>query len=196
MGDKLSVGTLIQNGIQLALKNFVALIVNGILFVLTIWIPYINIGTMIGMYTLPAKMGRDQGISMTEIFDPANRKFMGEFFLVLAFNTIGVLVGLALFYIPGIVIAIAWSLGILLVIDKKLDPIAALRKSNDLTYGNKWPIFLASLIPIVGLVVLVGIGNVIHQYLGAFLMLAGYIALFPVLLGIQAEIYRTLAKNV
>ena len=69
MGDKLSVGTLIQNGIQLALKNFVALIVNGILFVLTIWIPYINIGTMIGMYTLPAKMGRDQGISMTEIFD-------------------------------------------------------------------------------------------------------------------------------
>ena len=44
------------------------------------------------------------------------------------------------------VIAIAWSLAPLLVIDKGESPMQAISKSNDYTYGKKWTIFLGTLI--------------------------------------------------
>tara|TARA_Y100001934_G_C11743063_1_gene491200 strand:- start:155 stop:565 length:411 start_codon:yes stop_codon:yes gene_type:complete len=53
----------------------------------------------------------------------------------------GIIIGLLFFIIPGIVLAYAWFFSSMLILDKKLDPIQAMSKSYDLTYGHKWVIF-------------------------------------------------------
>lgn len=49
MESKLSVNSIITGGIEIGLKNSLAIIVNYILWILTCWIPYINVGTTIGL---------------------------------------------------------------------------------------------------------------------------------------------------
>ena len=192
---KLDLMETIQGGIQRGLKSFPALIVNGILWVLTIWIPYLNVGTTIGMANLPAKMASDEGLSMTEIFNPEYRKSFGEFFIVVGLMVMGMLPAYLLMIVPAYVLGIAWSLAVLLVLDQKLEPLAALRKSNELTYGNKWTIFFANVLPVFAIFVVAGIGMAIHEYLGGFLYFVGIILVTPVSLGIAAEIYKKLAKT-
>ena len=71
MEKKLEVVAIIKNGIELGMKNLVPILVNALLWVLTIWIPYINIGTTIGLAIgIVSKVSRGETISMTEIFDP------------------------------------------------------------------------------------------------------------------------------
>ena len=77
-------GSLNENSIKKGLKYLVPVLVNSLLWVLTVWIPYINIGTTIGLVAgVLAKMSRDEEVSLTEIFNPEYRKPMGEFFLLL-----------------------------------------------------------------------------------------------------------------
>ncbi|MEQ8349937.1 MAG: hypothetical protein RH862_00535 [Leptospiraceae bacterium] len=192
---KLDLMETIQNGIQRGLKNAPALIVNGILWALTAWIPYLNAGTTIGMANLPAKMASDETLSMTEIFNPEYRKSFGEFFITVGLISMGVMPAFFLVFFPGYVLLTAWSLAVLLVLDQKLEPLAALRKSNELTYGNKWTIFFAKALPPFGIFLIAGIGMAISEYLGGFLYFIGFIALTPVSLGISAEIYKKLAKS-
>ena len=192
---KLDLMETIQNGIQRGLKNAPALIVNGILWALTAWIPYLNAGTTIGMANLPAKMASDENLSMTEIFNPDYRKHFGEFFITVGLFSMGVMPAFFLVFFPGYVLSIAWSLAVLLVLDQKLEPLAALRKSNELTYGNKWIIYFAKVLPSVAIFLVVGIGFAINDFLGGFLLLIAAIALTPINLGISAEIYKKLAKS-
>jgi len=50
---------------------------------------------------------------------------------------VGIGAGCVFFIVPGIVIGIAWSLAVLLVIDKGKNPTGAITLSNNLTYGHK-----------------------------------------------------------
>lgn len=193
--NRLQIIPTLTNGVTRGLKSFPALIVNGILFLLTVWIPYINIGTIIGMTALPAKIARDEGLSFVEIFNPDYRKYMGDFFLGYAFLVIGVTVGLLLAYVPGIILGVAWSQAMLLIVDKHMDPIGALRKSNEVTYGNKWAIFLAPVILMMGVGIVFAIFSAINDTLGLLVGVVLYIGLIPMILGINAEIYRTLVLN-
>ena len=187
-----------KESIQLGLKNALAIIVNVILWALTFWIPYLNVGTTIGLVTLVAKMGKDEGLKMTEIFNPDYRKYMGEVFLVISFVGAGVMMGFFFFIIPGYVIGIAWSLAALLVLDKNMDPISAIKKSNDLTYGNKWMIFLGSLlfsiVIIVAMTILTSIFSLIHEVLGSLVGLVCFVLVMPIFMGLQAYIYRELTN--
>jgi len=189
-----------KEGIQIGIKNALAVIVNVILWALTIWIPYFNVGTTIGLQTLVAKMGRDEGLKYTEIFSPEYRKYMGEFFLVMGFMMMGYFFGLMLFFIPGLVILLAWSLAPLLVLDKNMEPTSAIKKSNDITYGHKWMMFLGPLLVWVVLVIVMAIisyiGSLIHPVVGGFLSLICIILFIPIVMGIQAYIYRELSKNI
>jgi len=139
-----NVGTLIQNAFQRGIKYFVPVFLNSIFWILTIWIPYLNVGTTIGlMVGVVAKMSRDEEVSITEIFDAKYRKNMGEFFLVIGLVNAGVMVGFMFMFVPATVIALAWMLAPLFVVDKDMNPIEAIKKSNDVTYGKKWLIFFA-----------------------------------------------------
>jgi len=141
---------------------------------------------------------------MTEIFDPKYRKYMGEFFLTTGLICMGVSVGTLLFLVPGIIIGLAWSLAVLLAIDKGKDPIDAMALSYNLTNGYKLRMMgvylLISLIFLVAQIILMIIAILTEiSGLTVFLVILVFLTmLFEVLvfIGLQASVYRQLAENV
>ena len=199
--NELSVGAIVGNGVKQGLSSAGAIIVNVILWLLTVWIPYLNVGTTIGLSVgLVAKAGRGEPISPTEIFNPVYRKQMGDYFLVTALVSMGTSVAMLLLVIPGIVLSIAWGLATLLAVDKGLNPTAAMTKSNNVTYGKKWTIFFGVLVLslIVGVIagILAAIGLAISETLGAVLAVVGVILSVSIIICGNGYIYNTLAADV
>ncbi|MCL2701810.1 MAG: hypothetical protein FWE88_09000 [Phycisphaerae bacterium] len=191
----LSIDGTIKEGIAIGTKNIVPIIVNVLLWALTCWIPYLNVGTTIGlMVGIVSKAAKGEMIPMTEIFDPKYRKYMGEFFLTNGLVMMGVYAGLLFFIAPGIVIAFAWSLAVLLAVDKGKNPSEALTLSNHLTYGNKLSMFVVYLIVGLALFIAMFVFSLIPgvKYL---LMFATYVFGIFVMLGLQASIYKQLTAG-
>ena len=143
---KLSISAVYVDSLVIAFKNSLSLIGAIVLWLLTIWIPYINVGTTIGLLALPLELSRGHIISPTAIFKAEYRKRMGEVFIYFAIYYLAVFAGMLFGVIPGIVISFAFSMGIYVMLDYKLNPIEALTQSNALTYGNKWRMFFATLL--------------------------------------------------
>jgi len=210
MGDtvltqKLAVVATIKEGISIGTKNIGPILVNVLLWLVTIWIPYLNVGTTIGLSVgIVSKASRGEIIPMTEIFDPKYRKYMGEFFLASGLIGIGVGVGLFFGIIPGIVIGLAWSLAVLLVVDKGKNPTEAITLSNNCTYGYKWRMFgiyfLVCLVFSVFNSILGAIGANAHTdglaILTTFLIILSVIFQIFVCIGLQASIYKQLTEGV
>ena len=119
---------------------------------------------------------------------------MGEWFLTYGLLNIGVLIGLILFVIPAYVISIAWSLALYLVVDKELNPMEALQKSNDMTYGKKWIIFFGFLVLIIIFLIPIAIFSLLGV-LGKILIVIAYIIMIATMVGATAHIYGTLSKK-
>ena len=85
-----------------AMSQFWSVLGAIILWIITIWIPYINVGTTIGLIRLQIKLGRGEKISAGDIFDAENRIPMGKMFLLWSFMTTGIIIGTIFFIIPGI----------------------------------------------------------------------------------------------
>lgn len=185
MNQNLSFESIFQNGIKLGLKNFVSILIAAVLYVLTIWIPYLNVGTTIGMASLPLKMSEGETISPTEIFNEKYRKNMGEFLLLIGLLYLIILMGFMFVIIPGIVMSIAYGYSIYILIDKEITPTEALNLSNKKTYGHKWSIFLAKFIFIIGAELVAFLFMKIHPILGLIPM----ILVVPIVMGMDAYIY-------
>ena len=194
--NTLTVGDIITNAIQIGLKNMVNLVGAVILWLVTIWIPYLNVGTTIGIYNLVLAMSRDEPFTPTEIFDPKYRKHMGEFFLLMGFMGFGVLIGLYFFIIPGLVISIAWGLAIYIMFDKGVSPLEAIKLSNEITYGEKWTIFLGTFALVIVLeVALFILLWIFSGILAGLVGLVGLVAITSIVLGAYAYIYRILSQK-
>ena len=48
--QKLQIKQTIMDGVQYGLKNVASLLLMVVLYILTFWIPYLNVGTTIGVY--------------------------------------------------------------------------------------------------------------------------------------------------
>ncbi len=202
---KLAVIDTIKEGIGIGMKNAGPIFVNVLLWVLTVWIPYLNVGTTIGLYVgIVSKASKGETIPMTEIFDPKYRKYMGEYFLTAGLMGAGISIGMVFFIIPGLVIALAWSLALLLVIDKGKNPTEALSISNNCTYGYKAKIFCIQFLLSLAASVVVSIFMSIGMAAGSsgvmffmmLLTLAVSIACMFIGIGVQASIYKQLTENV
>jgi hypothetical protein len=198
--NQLTIGGIVTNGIQLGLKNMASIIGAVILWIITIWIPYLNVGTSIAIIGMVVAISKGGVISPLEIFDKKYRRNMGEFFLLIGFIEIGVFAGMLFALIPGIVIGIAWSQAIFLLIDKNMNPTEAITMSNKITYGKKWTIFLGYLILYIGffiaIFILMKIFGFIWGFLGALVGFVGYIALMCVMLAAAAYVYGELSKEI
>ncbi len=195
----LTVGGIINNAFKIALENLGAIIGASFLWIITIWIPYINIGTTIGLYGIIVMLSKGEKPNATEIFNSKYRKFMGEFFLLLAFSFLGILFGMYLFIIPGIVLTLAWSQAFYLLIDKEINPMDTLKISNQITYGKKWTIFggmfLLLLILYIPLLVIFWILAKVSGLLAILILILGYIFIACIIFGADAYIYKELSKR-
>jgi hypothetical protein len=202
---KLVVIDTIKDGFIIGIKNIGPILVNVLLWAVTVWIPYLNVGTTIGLSVgIVTKAARGEMIPLTEIFDPKYRRYMGEYFLTVGLVGIGVTAGTVFGIIPGIVISLAWCLSILLVVDKGKNPTEALVLSNNCTYGYKWKMvgiyFLTGLMLglITMILTLIGVyveSDVVHfiLYLLLFCLMIFWIFIF---IGLQASIYKQLCNEV
>jgi len=201
---KLGIMATLNDGMQICVKNMGPILANVVLWILTVWIPYLNVGTTIGLLVgLVLKASKDEVIPFAEIFEPKYRKYMGEFFLTNGLMSIGFVAGIALFIIPGIVIWLAWSLALLLVFDKGKNPIESLTLSNNLTYGYKGRIFgvyaLAVVVFSVVQTILMAIGAAsgnggLIGFMSFIVVLTSLFEIF-VFIGLQASVYRQLAGD-
>lgn len=168
MERKITFMGVLTEGFGIGLKNVVPLILSCLLWIVTIWIPYINVGTTIAINTIPLQLSRGVVINPLFIFDAKYRQFMGEYMILMGLMGLAMGTAAFFFFIPAIVIGVSWSLAVLLMLDKQISPLEAIMKSNKLTYGYKWLIFginfaLSIISLIVGLIVMIipGVGIIL-----------------------------------
>ena len=203
MDKKINIMATIKDGLSIALINFLSLILVTVLYLVTIWIPYLNVGTTIAMCSLPAEMAKGGAINPIFIFDGKYRKNMGEFFILMALMTGAISVGFMFMGIPGLVISVAWNFATVLFVDKDMSALNCLRESNRLTYGNKWRIFGAEFLMGLALGILVGIISGLFgigdinwlQTIGTILSVILIIFMIPAIYGVEASIYRQLTTG-
>ena len=194
MGNKLSFSGVLSEGIGIGLKNALSLLGALILWVVTIWIPYINVGTTIAIASIPVALSEGKVISPLFIFDKKYRTFMGEYFLLMGLMIIAIYIGMAFLIIPGIVIAIAWSQAVYILIDKHVSPTDAIVQSNKATLGYKWTIFGVQFVLGLAAVIVAAILGLI-PFIGWILGLCVFIVMAVGMLGCNAVIYRKLIKE-
>ncbi|MBR5677062.1 MAG: hypothetical protein IKX20_02880 [Paludibacteraceae bacterium] len=203
MDKKLNVIATIKDGVAIALVNYLSLVAAAALYVITLWIPYLNVGTTIAMCSLPAEMAKGNIVNPLFIFKGEYRRNMGEFFILMSLMYGAIGVGFMFMGIPGFVLSVAWSFAAVLFVDKGLNALEALRESNRLTYGNKWRIFGAEFLVALALCIAVGIVSALfgignHAWLetiGAIINLILIVFAVPAIYGVEASIYKQLTSG-
>jgi len=143
---KLSFQLTYKEAFEMGVKNAPSILGCIVLFLLTCWIPYINVGAFIAITLLPTQLAKGEVINPLSIFDAKYRRYMGEFLLTYGLVFMAVLTAACFLIIPAVVIAISWSLAFYYLIECGKNPMQAIKASNDATYGSKWTIFLVQLL--------------------------------------------------
>lgn len=184
---KIDLKVTLTDGIKFGIKNFPSLIAMIALYVVTVWIPYLNVGTTIGLYHAIIDISKGKVINPLSIFDKKNFTQMGDFFLLTGLVNLGKGVAAIFMLIPAIVVGIAWKYATYILLEYKKTSTEAIHLSEKVTYGEKSTIFgiqilywlvlgiiggIFALIPAVGKVI-----AVIIYLLGA----AVYIAILAVM---------------
>lgn len=191
---KITVMEVIQEGVGIGLKNALSLLGAVLLWIITIWIPYLNVGTTIAICTIPIALSKGKVISPTFIFDAKYRQYMGEFFTLVGLMLMSLIPAFLFMIIPAYIIAIGWSLAIYLMLDKGIAPGEALVRSNKATYGYKWTIFFVGLLLGLAYAILSWIFGLI-PFLGIILVFALYLGYQVISLGCTAVIYKKLTEE-
>lgn len=143
---KLDFAETLKDSIEIGVKNAPSIVVAVALWLVTIWIPYINIGTTIAISLLPVELAKGNVINPLAIFDSKYRRYMGEFLITWGLMVIPIYIAFIFMIVPGIVLALSWALSFYFLIDKGKNPMQAIKASNDATYGNKWTMFFVMLV--------------------------------------------------
>ena len=192
--EKLDIMKTIKDGVQYGLKNFFPLLLMVILYFLTFWIPYLNVGTTIGLYKAIIGIGRGETIDPVSIFSKDNFKDLGNFFLLMGLVSIGTVAAAAFMLFPALVISIAWSFAIYFLIDKHVSPLKALRLSYDSTFGNKWRIFFTGLICAIAIGVVMGVLCAIPK-VGPVLAVIGMLLCLAIIVSVDGVMYDFFSRK-
>ena len=192
---------------SIAMNNMLSFVGASLLFLLTCWIPYLNIGTYFGFCSKVVAWSKGEHFSPFSIFDRIYRRRMVDYLLVCFFQMTVVIMGLCLCFFPGIVISLATMLGLYICLDKNISPLEAVRASCRMTYGSKWRIFGVSII--IGLIVCVVVGIMVAiiiaclgQELYALAIVLSIITALALLccnalsFAMVASIYKQLSQNI
>ena len=191
---------IIKRSTEIGFSNIYTILVTMILWSLTAWVPYLNVGTTIGLFGMIIAFSKNKQFSPANIFDARYRKNIGEFFLLLSFLSIGISIGSFFVFIPGVVIGIAWSQSILLLIDKDISPLEAIKISNDITYGEKLTMVIGYILLILVYGLIIGVAFAIPIALDSelfawIILIVGYLIFSLILFGFASYIYSKLSKK-
>lgn len=192
--EKLDIMQTIQDGVRYGLKNFVPLLLMVLLYVVTVWIPYLNVGTTIGLYKAVIGIGRGETIDPTAIFAKENFKNLSGFFLLLGLVYIGTIAACCFMFIPGIVLGIAWGFAIYFFLDKNVSPLKSLQLSYDTTFGNKWRIFAVEIIATILVLIICCILAAIPKA-GVVLAVLAAIVCSAIIVAIEGVMYDFFSKK-
>lgn len=192
--EKLDIVKTIGDGIRYGLKNFFPLLLMVILYFVTVWIPYLNVGTTIGLYKAVIGIGRGETIDPTSIFAKENFHNLSGFFLLLGLLYIGTVVAMMFMLIPGIVMGIAWGFAIYFFLDKKVSPLKSLQLSYDTTYGNKWRIFFVEFLTALAIGLVCGLLGAIPKVGGVLAILAAIVC-SAIAVAIEGVMYDFFSKK-
>ncbi|WP_300101175.1 hypothetical protein [uncultured Alistipes sp.] len=198
---KLDFAATLRDAIYIGVKNAPSIIAALVLFLITIWIPYLNIGTFIAITLLPTQLAKGEVINPVGIFDSKYRRYMGEFFITMGLMIFPILIATLFLYVPGIVLSLAWSLAYYFLIEKGKNPIQAIKASNDATYGSKWIMFFIMLVVGVVFGVVFGIFSAICSLINVgfitFIVMFVLIVLaLSISMAVNASIWKQLKDNV
>lgn len=195
----LSVKAIISDGFAIGVKNAASLIGATVLWILTIWIPYINVGTTIAMCSIPVALSKGKVLSPTFIFDSKYRKQMGDYFILQGLSAMAIFTAFLFLVIPAYVLAYSWSQAIYLLLDKEITPTDALTTSNKLTYGHKWTLFgvdlLIGIIVCLAFLIFGGIALAINNTFGIIVMVIVFVLVLPFSMGCHGIIYKQLTEE-
>lgn len=191
----------LQEALAIGIKNAPSIVGAIALWLVTIWIPYINIGTTIAVCLLPTELAKGNVINPLGIFDAKYRRYMGEYFITMGLMIFPTLIATVFMVVPGIVLSLAWSLAYFFLIDKNKNPMQAIKASNDATYGSKWTMFFIILAFVIALYIIGGIFGVIcgligSQFLTIVVMAALFILAVSISMAVEASIWKQLKDNV
>ena len=198
---KLDFAETFKDAITIGVKNAPSVIAAVALFLVTIWIPYINIGTFIAITLLPTQLAKGEVINPLGIFDSKYRRYMGEFLITMGLMVIPTYIAFIFMFIPGIVLSLAWSLAYYFLIEKGKNPIEALRAANDATYGSKWTMFAVALVfgiaaSIVMLIFFSICGMINVGFITFVVMFALVVIVMSIGMAISASFWKQLKDNV
>lgn len=194
--QKLYFGATFREGLVYAGRNFFPVLGCILLYVLTIWIPYLNIGTTIAIVLLPVQISKGEQINPFQIFDARYRKYMGEYFVLAGIMFAALVVSLFFFVLPFIIMAIAWGLSYYYLVEKQKNPIEALRASYQATDGSKWCIW--GIFFVLGLIytTLIVSSRIFMDNMWYYITYTCLFLLYvPISCGIYASIWRQLKDN-
>lgn len=148
-------GAIVLLGVPQAISIFAALNVAqgdetaGFLTLLAVPLSVIGSSILSGyiVYTVVAGY-RGEDITIGEAYSGAIRSMFG---LIVAsvLMSLGLVLGFLLLIIPGIIFMVMWSVTIPALVVEGLGPTAAMKRSQELTKGARWPIFWLSLIAVL-----------------------------------------------
>ena len=141
--DPATFGELFTGAFSLGVANVFGILISLVFWLLTIWIPYVNVGTTIALATLPRRLAEGDSIGPGFLFETRYRKYMGDYFLLTWLMGPPVLAASCFLLIPGIVLSLSWILAVPLVVGDNISATGAMSRSNELMAGSKWPTFWA-----------------------------------------------------
>jgi hypothetical protein len=113
-------------------------------------------------------------------------------FLISVIYSVGIVFGLVLLIVPGVLLALAWSVALPVLVNEKLGIIGSIGRSSDLTTGNRWQIFF-TLAAILVLSFLLGLfGEFVGAFLGGVVLLPKFNEVFLSLMTVIGEVISTI----
>ncbi|MDE5708674.1 MAG: hypothetical protein K2I32_04400 [Alistipes sp.] len=190
-----------KDAFSIGVKNAPSIIAAIALWLVTIWIPYLNVGTTIAIVLLPTELAKGNVVNPLGIFDGKYRRYMGEYFITMGLMVVPIFAGLLFGFIPAVVLSLSWSLAYYFLIEKGKNPIEAIKASNDATYGSKWTMFGVSVVFGIASTIVSSILSVICSlidvgFITFIVMLAFFILVSSIAMAINASYWKQLKDNV
>ncbi len=176
------VGIMITSGVIYVVLTNLTRNSNGVLnLILSIASFVIQAIIEIGVITIALRLLGGQSVKYTDMFN--GYPLVWQFLIATIVGSVLVVVGLIVFIIPGIYIALRLSQACFLVIDQKLQGIDALKKSWAMTQGHAMQLLLLA------------IAFALINMVGAVALLIGLLVTIPTTTIAMAFVYRKLSTG-